>query len=111
MPEADASLCEMLSAHALISSLITCFLPFFRRRYVFISKSSLCVAACTPETRAWYAKFKHALRARSTDFETPGPVACEGYPEPSLGAANLRTCSAAAAQAWPGCLALTIEMP
>jgi hypothetical protein len=29
MPEADASLCEMLSAHALISSLITCFLPFF----------------------------------------------------------------------------------
>jgi len=71
----------------------------------------LGVAACTPESRLWYTKFTQTLRALSKDFETPGSVDCVGYPEPSQGAANLSACSPAVAQAWPGCLAVTVEMP
>ena len=84
---------------------------FFVGSYAFASKSSLGVAACTPESRLWYAKFSQTLRALSRDFETPGPVECVGYPEPPPGAANLNACSPAVAQAWPGSLAVTIEMP
>ena len=79
--------------------------------YVFISKSPLGVECCTPEIRNAREKFHESLRKRSPDFETPGPIECVGYAEPSPGAANLNICSPAVAQAFPGCLSMTMEHP
>ena len=80
--------------------------------YVFISRTPLGVASCTPALRARHFRFKELLAARDPNFETPGPaVECAGYPEPAPGQANLAICSAAVAQAFPGCLAMTLEMP
>ena len=79
--------------------------------YVFISKTPLGAPACDAKMRALHAKFHDVYRAASPDFETPGPVDPVGYPEPPPGGANLNICSAAVANAFPGCLALTLEMP
>ena len=79
--------------------------------YVFISKTPLGVPNCDDRMRALHAKFHDVYRRRSPDFETPGPVDPVGYPEPPRGGANLNICSAAVAQAFPGCLAMTLEMP
>jgi len=79
---------------------------------VFISKTPLGVASCTPAMRALHFKFKDLFRAHCPDFETPGTaVDPVGYPEPAPGKSNLNICSASVAQAFPGCLALTLEMP
>jgi len=79
--------------------------------YVFISKTPLGCPSCTPELRKLREHFHEVLRARSVDFETPGAVDPVGYPEPAKGKANLNICSAAVAEAFPGCLSLTMEHP
>ncbi|GMI23037.1 hypothetical protein TeGR_g9669 [Tetraparma gracilis] len=79
--------------------------------YVFISKTPLGVPSCTPELRKRREKFHEVLRRRSSCFETPGPVDPVGYPEPAPGKANLNICSAAVAEAFPGCLSMTMEHP
>lgn len=79
--------------------------------YVFISRTPLGAPNCDDRMRALHAKFHDVYRRRSPDFETPGPVDPVGYPEPPPRGANLNICSAAVAQAFPGCLAMTLEMP
>jgi hypothetical protein len=106
------------SSEILAPLTLTALLFFFfscpqdeEKPYVFISKTPLGVSSCTPAMRSLHDSYRAALRARSPDFETPGPVAIEGYPEPAPGKANLNICSAAVAHAFPGCLAMTLEMP
>eukprot|EP00947_MAST-08B_sp_MAST-8B-sp1_P002442 g2442.t1 len=80
--------------------------------YVFISKTPLGVKSCTPAMRDLHESFRALLRKRSPDFMTPGDVVEPvGYPEPAPGKANLAICSAAVAEAFPGCLSMTMEMP
>ncbi|GMH93984.1 hypothetical protein TL16_g12775 [Triparma laevis f. inornata] len=79
--------------------------------YVFISKTPLGVPSCTPELRKLRENFHEVLRKNSTDFETEGPIDPVGYPEPQPGKANLNICSASVAEAFPGCLSLTMEHP
>jgi murein tripeptide amidase MpaA len=79
--------------------------------YVFISKTPYGCPSCTKEIRETREKFLGFLRKRSPDFETPGPVDPVGYPEPEPGKANLSICSAAVAEAFPGCISMTMEHP
>mmetsp|Transcript_23731 Transcript_23731/g.49445 ORF Transcript_23731/g.49445 Transcript_23731/m.49445 type:complete len:422 (+) Transcript_23731:34-1299(+) len=79
--------------------------------YVFISKSPLGCPSCTPEIKAMREKFESILQSRSPDFLTPGPVEPVGYPVPDPGKANLSICSASVAEAFPGCLSMTMEHP
>ena len=78
---------------------------------MFISKTPLGVPSCTPALRALRESFHEVLRRRNKDFETPGKVVPVGYPEPQPGKANLNICSAAVAEAFPGCLSMTMEHP
>ena len=79
--------------------------------YVFISKTPFGVPSYAPEMRELHERFKSTLQSYDPNFQTPGPVEPVGYPEPEPGKANLNVCSASVAEAFPGCLSMTLEMP
>ena len=81
------------------------------KEYIFISKSPLGCKSATPELKSVRTKFEAILQKRSPDFLTPGTIDPVGYPEPPPGGANLNICSASVAEAFPGCLSMTMEHP